>query len=46
MLSLSAVALRRYRAALRALDLLPEHAELSRAEPGNLRFDLAQTETR
>ena len=29
---------------LRALDLLPEHAELSRAEPGNLRFDLAQTE--
>lgn len=29
---------------LRALDLLPEHAELSRAEPGNLRFDLAQTD--
>ncbi len=29
---------------LRALDLLPEHAALSRAEPGNLRFDLAQTD--
>ena len=29
---------------MRALDLLPEHAELSRAEPGNLRFDLAQTD--
>ena len=29
---------------IRALDLLPEHAELSRAEPGNLRFDLAQTD--
>ncbi|MDQ7262809.1 GNAT family N-acetyltransferase [Paracoccus sp. PS-1] len=29
---------------LLALDLLTEHAELSRAEPGNLRFDLAQAE--
>lgn len=29
---------------LRALDLLPEHAELSRAEPGCLRFDMAQTD--
>ncbi|RCW88705.1 GNAT family N-acetyltransferase [Paracoccus lutimaris] len=29
---------------LKALELLPEHAELSRAEPGNLRFDLAQTD--
>ncbi|MDT1061139.1 GNAT family N-acetyltransferase [Paracoccus sp. CPCC 101403] len=27
-----------------ALDLLPDHVKLSRAEPGNLRFDLAQTE--
>lgn len=27
---------------LLALDLLPEHVALSRAEPGNLRFDLAQ----
>lgn len=27
-----------------ALDLLPEHVALSRAEPGNLRFDLAQSE--
>lgn len=27
---------------LLALDLLPEHVRLSRAEPGNLRFDLAQ----
>lgn len=27
---------------LLALDLLPEHAGLSRAEPGNLRFDLQQ----
>ncbi|SMO55360.1 GNAT family N-acetyltransferase [Paracoccus laeviglucosivorans] len=29
---------------LLALDLLPEHVALSRAEPGNLRFDLAQTD--
>lgn len=27
-----------------ALDLLPEHAELSRAEPGNLRFDVVQSQ--
>ena len=27
-----------------ALDLLPDHVALSRAEPGNLRFDLSQTE--
>ncbi|WP_134680697.1 GNAT family N-acetyltransferase [Paracoccus ravus] len=29
---------------LLALDLLPDHVSLSRAEPGNLRFDLSQTE--
>ena len=29
---------------LTALTLLPDHARLSRAEPGNLRFDLAQSE--
>lgn len=29
---------------LLALDLLPDHVAASRAEPGNLRFDLAQTE--
>ena len=29
---------------MRALDLLPEHAEHSRSEPGNLRFDLIQTD--
>ncbi|WJS85583.1 GNAT family N-acetyltransferase [Paracoccus sp. TOH] len=29
---------------LLALDLLTEHVELSRAEPGNLRFDLAQAD--
>jgi|GEM_PF-198376 len=29
---------------LLALDLLPNHVNLSRAEPGNLRFDLSQTE--
>ena len=27
---------------LLALDLLPEHVALSRAEPGNLRFDVLQ----
>lgn len=27
-----------------AMDLLPDHVALSRAEPGNLRFDLSQTE--
>ncbi|WP_299905516.1 GNAT family N-acetyltransferase [uncultured Paracoccus sp.] len=29
---------------LTALTLLPDHSRLSRAEPGNLRFDLAQSE--
>ncbi|MDS9468421.1 GNAT family N-acetyltransferase [Paracoccus sp. MBLB3053] len=29
---------------LLALDLLPDHVASSRAEPGNLRFDLSQTE--